>query len=827
MGEVYRAKDTRLGRDVAVKVSAQQFSERFEREARVIASLNHTNVCHLYDVGHNYLVMELVEGQTLRGPLGFEEALPIVRQLIDGIEAAHEKNIVHRDLKPANIKITPEGVVKILDFGLAKASAPEPEGDPENSPTLTMGATTAGTILGTAAYMAPEQARGKTADKRCDIWFFGVVVYELLTGKRAFEGESVVETLGAVINLEPDWTAVPSRAQALLKWCLEKDRKRRLQSIGDARRMLDRVEEVAPTPARASKTWIAWAAVAALAGVAAWGWLRPKPEAPTAQSFTLTMVRPKGLNLTPVGSAGGAPLISPDGASVLAYSLLRNLNSLQMEPVRGMAGIGQEGFWSPDSKSVAFPVAGELRKVRIPDGAPEAIARLPGQTRGGTWSENGAILVAGADAGGWSLYLLPAGGSLNRVPVPGLPEGSYSHPEFLPVGSDFLFGFRPHGSDQGEIYLATLKNGQILNPTRLMQNDTAVHYTPAGGGRTLYVRNDYLYAQTLNLPERKLEGDAELIQQGVASAPGFALADFSVSRSGLVAWRPGARLLSQVTIFDREGKAVGTAGPPSHFVALHLSPDETHLLGLTEDRESQLLERDRPGLSGLGPVDWEVWSPDGLRLLGHQGSKIVERFVSGSGEVRTLAEAPDINFLEDVSPDGKIALYSTNKAGERSVYSVRLDTPGGGANTVVQTGEVILNARFSPDGRWVVYNAESADRRQLGIFVQPFPGPGLRRQVVGDGGFPVWRKDGKEIVYVGNGQRKRQVWSIPVNEAGSDLHFGSPVSLFEVRTLNLVAPANPLAVTRDGSRIFFPQAPEPSEDADVIHIRSGWEFKKP
>src|SRR5580658_4283806 len=237
MGEVYRAHDSRLNRDVAVKVSNAQFTERFTREARAIAALNHTNICHLYDVGPNYLVMEYVEGQdlgmVLRGPMDFADALPIIHQLIDGIEAAHEKNIVHRDLKPSNIKITPEGVVKILDFGLAKATEPPPssESNPENSPTLTMGATAAGTILGTAAYMAPEQARGKAADKRSDIWSFGVVVYELLTGKRAFGGDSVVETLGAVINLEPDWTLVPPRAQRLLKWCLEKDRKRRLQAI--------------------------------------------------------------------------------------------------------------------------------------------------------------------------------------------------------------------------------------------------------------------------------------------------------------------------------------------------------------------------------------------------------------------------------------------------------------------------------------------------------------------------------------------------------------------------------------------------------------------
>src|ERR1700687_3421140 len=247
MGEVYRAHDSRLNRDVAIKVSDAQFTERFTREARAIAALNHTNICHLYDVGPDYLVMEYVEGQDLRGPMDFDDALPIVQQLIDGIEAAHEKNIVHRDLKPANIKITPEGVVKILDFGLAKAMEPPSDNsNPENSPTLTMGATVAGTILGTAAYMAPEQAKGKTADKRSDIWSFGVIVYEVLTGKRLFQGQSAVEILGGVLNQEPDISAAPARLHKLLRWCLEKDRKQRLASISDAHRLL--VEEIAPSP---------------------------------------------------------------------------------------------------------------------------------------------------------------------------------------------------------------------------------------------------------------------------------------------------------------------------------------------------------------------------------------------------------------------------------------------------------------------------------------------------------------------------------------------------------------------------------------------------
>src|SRR5580698_2720750 len=386
MGEVYRAHDSRLDRDVAIKVSKAQFTERFTREARAIAALNHTNICHLYDVGPDYLVMEYVEGQDLgtlllRGPMDFNDALPIIQQLIDGIEAAHEKNIIHRDLKPANIKITPEGVVKILDFGLAKAMEPPPstDGSPEISPTFTIGATQAGAILGTAAYMAPEQAKGKTADRRSDIWSFGVILYEMVAGRRLFQGESNVEVLGAVLNKEPDLSAVPVRVHKLLRWCLEKDRKQRLASISDARRLLyesDGTEspaQPAPPSTSGKLLWIAATAVLGLGliAVAALYWRATRP-------VELPLVRldvDLGADVSlPAPSTFSTIAISPDGTRVVYASgmphrlFTRRLDQPKATELPGTQGVST-AFFSPDGQWVGFLAGNNVNKISVEGGA--------------------------------------------------------------------------------------------------------------------------------------------------------------------------------------------------------------------------------------------------------------------------------------------------------------------------------------------------------------------------------------------------------------------------------------------------------------------------
>jgi eukaryotic-like serine/threonine-protein kinase len=413
MGEVYRAKDTKLDREVAIKVLPEAVARdperlaRFEREAKMLAALNHPNIAHIYGVEDGALVMELVEGDEPKGPLEWDKAWKIASQIADALEYAHERGIIHRDLKPPNIKVTPEGTVKLLDFGLAKAIEDRPAdiSDPGNSPTFTMGATNVGMILGTAAYMAPEQAKGKAVDRRSDIWSFGVVLFELLSGKRVFAGGSVTETLAMVLKVDPDWSALPAgtpaAARKLLECCLKKERSERLQAIGDARLLLESSAPTAPaTKTQAVWPWAVSAVAIVLAIVAAWGWLRPRPQVPAAQSFTLTIVPPKGSDLPSVGGVFGCPLISPDGTYVLTRTLLRNLNALQMQQLVNMAGINGEPFWSADSKWIFFPVVDQLRRLRVPDGAPEVIAEHVLFLRGGSSNDDGTILIAAPDDAG-------------------------------------------------------------------------------------------------------------------------------------------------------------------------------------------------------------------------------------------------------------------------------------------------------------------------------------------------------------------------------------------------------------------------------------------
>ncbi|MGO9262569.1 MAG: hypothetical protein ACLQU1_40755 [Bryobacteraceae bacterium] len=502
---------------------------------------------------------------------------------------------------------------------------------------------------------------------------------------------------------------------------------------------------------------------------------------------------------------------------------MRRLDSLEPELLRGSQDRLDAPFWSADSKVVVFRTPRGLIRIRVPDGAPELITRFQGFARGGTWSDSGTILISHLNR----LYTVPAsGGDLKLADVPGMKAGTYRYPQFLPESDDFLFLFEPDEGEGADVCLATLHNGKAINPVLLMKNETAASYTPAGGGRILFVRNDNLYSQKLDRKGRRLEGDAELVQQGVASVPGLDVnrAFFSVSLSGVMAWRPGRAALNQVTILDRQGKEVSTAGSGGPIQSLALSPDETRLLASGDD--SWLLDPGQSGRQSLGRGwSWDLWSPDGSRLVGYRGRSALlgERPVDGTGGIQVIGHLPgDITSLQDVSPDGRQVLAMASTGG---ILALGLEGPERDRDPkpVVQVaGQYVRGTHFSPDGRWIVYSADSGSSPDQGIYVQPYPGPGLRKQIASESGFPVWRKDGKEIVIADN----RGVWSVRVEAVGGGLHFSAPELLFSgLRSpVGYDASARPLAVSRDGSRIYFVQAVE-QPDSNVINILTGWAGK--
>jgi hypothetical protein len=848
MGEVYRATDKNLKRQVAIKVLPEAVAAdaerlvRFQREAEVLASLNHPNIAIIHGLeksdGVTGLVMELVEGPTLadriaEGPIPIDEALPIAKQIAEALEGAHEQGIIHRDLKPANIKVRSDGTVKVLDFGLAKAMEPIGTLSPSvsQSPTITTPAKTqTGIILGTAAYMSPEQARGQSVDKRADIWAFGCVLFEMLTGGAPFARDTLTDTFAAIVDREPSWeslpAATPDRIRDLLRRCLQKDPSRRLRDVGDARLEIDDAGtpkgtgiEVAASGRRSTAVaWFVTGLIVAGMIIATLLLVRRQPEVP-ATDLTLTIAPPSSSGIRPVETGLAIPEISPDGSFVAYHDRsgtlqLRRLNALSTEPLPAASGLAKT--WSPDSSSLWFADNTTLKRIHVPDGAPEVVGKLPGAFSTATVSESGVLLFVCCTTGGFRLFIVPrAGVEAEEAPVPGLKGGGYQSVSFLPGGEDVLVGFTPQGAEEADIYLVTLRNGKPAEPTLLMRNQTEPRYTPAGGGRLLFVRNDNLYAQTLNRRTRRLEGDPELVQQGVSSR-GRA-AHFSVSRSGIVVWRPGRAVLAQVTIFDRRGTPVGTAGPPMvDSGSVRLSPDEQRVLVAARDGQAWLLEANQPGRFNVSRGDLSMlWSKDGAGFLVPQESRIVERQFSGTSDGRELARLPDLARLEDVSADSNVVLFGNSAS---TLSFVRLDgTPDKRVATVVQTSEPVGNARFSPDGRWIVYQ-----RRQqgAGIWVQPFPGPGLPKQIASTGESAVWRKDGQEILYLD----RDQIWSVRVDTSGGELRASAPERLFAVRSLEGGRRVNgiaQLAVSRDGSNIYY-QQPVEQPDSDVIHVRMGW-----
>jgi serine/threonine protein kinase len=817
MGEVYRARDTNLGRDVAVKVLLPAFARdperlaRFEREARVLASLNHPGIATLHGFeqaeGAPFLVMELVEGETLQSPLPLDEALALSRQICEALEAAHEKGVVHRDLKPANIKITPSGKVKLLDFGLAKAfTGDSAAGDPRHSPTASLG-TQLGTILGTAAYMSPEQARGRPIDRRTDVWAFGCVLYEMLTGRQAFGGTDVADILAAVVRGEPDWAALPPSTpphlKRLLERCLQKDPARRLRDIGDVAMELDTPPAEAPAPspvvpARRSSL-VPWA-VAALATLAALvlGWLHIHPTPPTERTVRLLVSPPEKETFWSYDS----PAVSPDGEK-LAFTAVdpdgrrriwvRSLDSLTISPLAG-ADKGMRPFWSPDSHSIAFFADGKLKKADLRGGPPQTLCDAGISNPFGAWGRDGVILFGSgnSDTGVRTLSRVAATGGEVRLATTldvSRQEAGHDYPQFLPDGRHFIYLAQSARSENTGIYAGSLDS---KGTKRLVSTYTNAAYagSPSGSGYLLFTRDDALMAQAFDATRLELTGAPLLVTQPVSMSTivrARLMAMFSVSENGVLAYRTGGSTAAKELVwFDRQGKRLGTVGEPAEYSNPALSPDEKKLVVCRMNPQAKTrdlwlfdLARGTSSRFTFDPADDRnpVWSPDGSRIAFSSPRRgalydLYVKAATGSGADEVLLESREDKVAQDWTPDGRFILFQQ----------------GGGIWTSPLEGDrkpkgplgLGLSPRVSPNGRWVAYYSDESGRVE--VYVQSFPPSGGRWQVSTAGGaYPQWRRDGKELFYLADDK----LMAVDVKTDAPVFEKAIPKPLFSVRVETL------------------------------------------
>ena len=847
MGAVYRAMDTKLHRDVAIKVLPAAFAEdaarmrRFEREAQVLASLNHPNIAAIYGIEAGALVMELVEGSDLAGPVPLDTAIAYARQIADGLEAAHEKGIVHRDLKPANVKVTADGAVKLLDFGLAKATGENASGganSPTMSPTLSMGMTEAGTILGTAAYMSPEQARGKPVDKRADIWAFGVVLYELLAGHRPFAGDNMTDTLAAVVLKEPDYSALPQATppgvRRLLRACLRKDPKQRLRDIGDARLMLDESETDAvaaqPSPAarRARLPWIVAGLGLAAAGLAVIARQPAKPPEPVPVRFPVPW---------PAGTIGSEPsaaqaIPSPDGRYLAIIASSNGQTALWVRPMGSTSAYRLDQtdganfpFWSPDGQFIAFFADEKLKKIPSAGGSPLTLCDAPRTTSliagdGGTWNDDGVIVFA-----------LGPESPLLRVPAAGGPatpattldasagETRHSWPQFLPDGRHLLYFAGNKDPSKSAIYVQELGSSQRTLVTRNLHRAA---WSPPG--YLLYPRERALFAQRVNPRTFQLTGEPIPVAEEVNSNDDNGRSAFAVSGNGTLVYlanRPAADV--QPVWYGRDGKRIAAVGKAGAYASMRPSPDEKSVAlavrssGRLEtwimDLTSGALRRasTEEGFA-LGP-----WSPDSERMAINevQANGILE-FTVASGGTRPLNKGRGFDAV-DWAPDNRFILC--NDANQHQLVTLTLDG-NSQLRTVNDTPYRRNQFRFSPDGKFVAYTSVESGSAQ--VFVASFPSFSEKRQISVNGGqWATWKKDGREVFFrTSDGT----VMSGEIRTEGN-IEAGIPKPLFKY-------PTNPYTETfwptGDGKR-FLVLETEQTGQAGEIMVALNWtaELKRP
>jgi Tol biopolymer transport system component len=825
MGEVYRATDSKLDRDVAIKVMPAELAQdperlaRFEREAKLLASLNHPNIAHVYGFESarledgsttHFLAMELVEGEDLaerlkRGAIPVDDALATAEQIAEALEEAHEKGIVHRDLKPANVKLTADGKVKVLDFGLAKAYAGDSGtgsgADLSQSPTLAHTGTQAGVILGTAAYMSPEQARGKAVDKRADIWAFGVVLFEMLTGRRLFAGETVSDILAAVLKEEPPWAelppGLPSPLQRVLRRCLRKQPRDRFHDIADVRLELSEAPEAATgtseeAPARFSRGRILpWALAFAAAGAAAWLGLRAANEQPSPRTVVASILPPLGVEfLVERGLA-----LSPDGRELVFAARddkgagdlwLRRLDDPAARKLPGTQE-GHAPFWAPDGRHLGFVATGKLKRIELETGLVENVAELPADENGGSaaWGPDGEIVFSSWEA---AFKRVPArGGAPVEVSPAETTPVERVWPTFLPGGKRFLYLWRDYSDSKPLRQLRASSLDGSLDREVLSLNSNALY---ASSGYLVWWQDGNLRAQRFDPERLAVSGEPRVIAAGVEFNPSRGLAAFSLSGTTLVYREGGVWLGEELVRVSRSGEELGPIGPPGNYYHPRLSPDGSRVAVDRSDETNRgdvwvyEIERGTGTRFSAAPEDESdpQWSPDGRRIAfwAALGEHNLIR-VRASADARPAEEFPLDGFrprLTDWSA-GDVLLVERGGDIWAGTLSDRSFKP------FVESPFAEASAVASADGGLVAYNSDETGRPE--VYVRTLPDSGRRWRVSTDGGrTPVWRRDGGEIYYVDADER---ITAVTVRSSSGDLVLGRPRALFHVELKKAVGQA--------------------------------------
>jgi serine/threonine-protein kinase len=858
MGEVYRATDTNLKRAVALKVLPASVGEdaerlvRFQREAEVLAALNHPNIAQIYGLeksgGIAALVMELVDGPTLadriaQGPVPVEETLAVAKQIAEALEAAHEQGIVHRDLKPTNIKVRPDGVVKVLDFGLAKVMEPADAMAPNvtQSPTITPAMTHVGFIVGTAAYMPPEQAKGRPADKRADIWAFGVVVFEMLTGQGVFTGDTVSDTLASVLKTDPNWrslpAAVPPRLRALLRWCLDKDPKRRLRDIGDARVQIedllggasDETGSVIVGDVRIERR-VTHLAVAMLVGALAatallWTVSRPTPP----EVFSLEASPPDSAALSIDGSARDIS-VTPDGSNIVYIGnhgtqlFVRSLTKFEPVAILSESGTLRGVFTSPDGDWVGF-VQGTntLRKVAITGGAPNTLLTMDGDSLGAVWGSDNRIVFATANPATGLQRVSMRGGTVEVLTTPDRAGGAADHlwPEILPNDRGVLFTITAVRGGLSDAQIAVRDSSGTIKT--LLHGGHHAHYVP--GGHLVFAVGGALRAVGFDLDRLEVLGTpVEVVPHLATTATGAA--DFAVAANGMLVYvdAPGAAAGLTPTWVDRAGNETPTGVPPGSYQYPRLTPNGTGItLNVSGDRS---VIWDLPGgplRRQPGPGAGALLSADGKHLIfsstqGRPASNLYRQAANGAGVPERLTDSPNTQVATSMTRDGVVIFHEITPAGDRNLYRLTLPQPGelGRSRELIATPDDERNGIVSPDGRWFAYESDRSG--QFEIYVRPFPNleAGEWQVSAGGGRQAVWTR--QELFYVA---LDGSLVVVPVNARGFDWSAGTPQKFLDNRYFSSGGVPRQYDVAPDGQRVLVLKQGS-DQGSPQIRVVSNW-----